>query len=292
MEENKKSKSLTFKDFINKTENEIKIEAILERALCDKITIETVNQKVNAQVNSINFGIKKINSKFTEKSKNYYIVKEQILDSMTRYESALKQLGEFYDGKIEQLIIRKLELQTNLVCNIVRQQYLMNRKNIKSTAEDNDKIKNVLTLGIKKAIEKIKEKKNKNKVDILDINKLRDKEEIEKEQTIKIKNSISIIDSKIEENKKLIEKANKEIFLITSEIKKLNDRKKEALFNAMEAEDKWMITKIKKPKTFEKITRFFSSRINTPKVIKKSLIDPLNERINYFIENELSNIGD
>lgn len=292
MEENKKSKSLMFKDFINQTENEIKMEAILERALCDKITSETVNQKVNAQVNSINFGIKKINSKFTEKSKNYYIVKEQILDSMTRYESALKQLGEFYDGKIEQLIIRKLELQTNLVCNIVRQQYLINRKNIKSTAKDNDKIKNVLTLGIKKAIEKIKEKKNKNKVDILDINKLKDKEEIEKEQTIKIKNSISVIDSKIEENKKLIEKVNKEIFLITSEIKKLNDRKKEALFNAMEVEDKWMITKIKKPRTFEKITRFFSSRINTPKVIKKNLIDPLNERIDYFIENELSNIGD
>ena len=53
-----------------------------------------------------------------------------------------------------------------------------------------------------------------------------------------------------------------------------------------------MITKIKKPRTFEKITRFFSSRINTPKVIKKNLIDPLNERIDYFIENELSNIGD
>ena len=85
-----------------------------------------------------------------------------------------------------------------------------------------------------------------------------------------------------------MEKINKEIYLISTEIKKLNERKKDALYNAMELEDKWMITKIKKPKTFERITRFFSSRINTPKVVKKNLIDPLNERIDSFLECELS----
>lgn len=281
-------KSKEFREFIKQADEKARIEAILERAFSDKITTETINQKVNAQVNSINFGIKKINSRFTEKSKNYDIVKEQILDSMTRYEEALKQMGEFYDEKIEQLVIRKMELQTNLIGSIARQQYLIKKKNIKNSVKDNDKIKNILALGIKKAIDKIKEKKQKNTIDITEINKLKDKEEIEKEHAIKIKNSIQITDEEIKANKNYMEKINKEIYLISIEIKKLNERKKEALFNAIETEDRWMITKIKKPRTFERITRFFSSRINTPKVIKKNLIDPLNERINYFVENELS----
>ena len=51
-----------FKDFVKKTNEEIINEAILERALADKITDEIITQKVNAQINSINFGIKKINS--------------------------------------------------------------------------------------------------------------------------------------------------------------------------------------------------------------------------------------
>lgn len=279
-----------FKDFAENANEEIKKEAILERAFSDKVTTETIEQKINAQINSINFGIKKINSRFTEKSKNYNVVKEQIIELMDKYESALKQMGEFYDEKIEQLILRKMELQTNLVGSIVRQQYLLKRKKIKSNVKNNDKIKNILTLGIKKTIEMIKEKKRKSNIDVKEINKLKDKETIEKEHSLKIKNSIELIEEKLDQNKNYMEKINKEIYLITIEIKKLNERKKEILFSAIETDDKWLITKIKKPKTFERITRFFSSKINTPKVIKKTLIDPLNERINFFIQNELSGI--
>ena len=279
-----------FKDFAENANEEIKKEAILERAFSDKVTTETIEQKINAPINSINFGIKKINSRFTEKSKNYNVVKEQIIELMDKYESALKQMGEFYDEKIEQLILRKMELQTNLVGSIVRQQYLLKRKKIKSNVKNNDKIKNILTLGIKKTIEMIKEKKRKSNIDVKEINKLKDKETIEKEHSLKIKNSIELIEEKLDQNKNYMEKINKEIYLITIEIKKLNERKKEILFSAIETDDKWLITKIKKPKTFERITRFFSSKINTPKVIKKTLIDPLNERINFFIQNELSGI--
>lgn len=279
-----------FKDFAENANEEIKKEAILERAFSDKVTTETIEQKINAQINSINFGIKKINSRFTEKSKNYNVVKEQIIELMDKYESALKQMGEFYDEKIEQLILRKMELQTNLVGSIVRQQYLLKRKKIKSNVKNNDKIKNILILGIKKTIEMIKEKKRKSNIDVKEINKLKDKETIEKEHSLKIKNSIELIEEKLDQNKNYMEKINKEIYLITIEIKKLNERKKEILFSAIETDDKWLITKIKKPKTFERITRFFSSKINTPKVIKKTLIDPLNERINFFIQNELSGI--
>ena len=259
-----------FKDFAENANEEIKKEAILERAFSDKVTTETIEQKINAQINSINFGIKKINSRFTEKSKNYNVVKEQIIELMDKYESALKQMGEFYDEKIEQLILRKMELQTNLVGSIVRQQYLLKRKKIKSNVKNNDKIKNILTLGIKKTIEMIKEKKRKSNIDVKEINKLKDKETIEKEHSLKIKNSIELIEEKLDQNKNYMEKINKEIYLITIELKKLNERKKEILFSAIETDDKWLITKIKKPKTFERITRFFSSKINTPKVIKKT----------------------
>lgn len=278
-----------FKDFVENTNEEIKKEAILERALSDKITNEVINQKVNAQINSINFGIKKINSRFSKKSKNYDIVEEQISHIIKKYEDALRQLGEFYDQKIEQLIVRKIELQTNLVGSFVKQQYLLNSKKVKNNSKDSDKTKSLLKLGIKKAIEKIKQRKQKNNIDVIEINKLKDNKEIEKEHVIKLENTIDKLNEKIKENKEWIEKSNKESYLISIEIKKINERKKQAILNAMETEEKWMITKIKKPKTFERITRFFSSRINTPKVIKRILLDPFNEKIDLFIESELTN---
>ena len=282
--EEKKDVALLFKKFINDANEKIIVEAAVERAFTDKTTTETVNHKVNSQVNVLNFGIRRINSKFTEKSKNYDIVKEQILDSITKYESVLNQMAEFYDSKIEQLIVRKLELQTNLVGKIARQKYLINKQKLNNKVKENATIKNLLKTGLKKAIEKIKIKRQKEEIEP------KDKKSYEKEQIIKKANTAEQLDKKIKENKEQIDKINKEIYLTTSEIKILNDRKKQALYNAMETEDKWLVTKIKRPKTFERITRFFSSRINTPKVIKKTLIDPFNEKIQIFIDEELSSI--
>jgi len=54
--------------------------------------------------------------------------------------------------------------------------------------------------------------------------------------------------------------------------------------------DKWIATKIKKPRTFTKITRFISSRFNTPKLVNKIILEPLNHRIDEFIHNELANV--
>ena len=58
----------------------------------------------------------------------------------------------------------------------------------------------------------------------------------------------------------------------------------------MEVGGKWVTTTIKKPKTFSKITRFFASRFNTPKLIIKTIIEPLNARIDDFVNNELANV--
>ena len=285
-----KNTSLIFEKFVNQTSYEIKQEAILQRALTDKITSETINQKVSAQVNSINYGIKRINSKFTERSKNYNLIKEAILDSMTRYEDSLIKLSQFYDSKIEQLIVRRFELQTHLIGTIARQEVLNREEKVKEESKNESKIRNVLKLGIKKAIDKIKLEKKENTINSVEIRKLRDKQEIESEQVTKIDDSINKTKELIKINTQKIEKMNKEIYLITSEIKKLNERKKEAINYAMESGDKWLLASNKKPRTFERITRFFSSKINTPKVILRTIISPLNERIDNFIENELVNI--
>jgi hypothetical protein len=107
--------AMTLEGVYERTREEIQLDAVINRALTDRITSETINQKVNAQMNAISVGITNINSHFNEKSKNYDIVKASILDTLTNYESALVELSEFYDGKIEQLILRKVELESHLL---------------------------------------------------------------------------------------------------------------------------------------------------------------------------------
>ena len=58
----------------------------------------------------------------------------------------------------------------------------------------------------------------------------------------------------------------------------------------MEIGEKYMTVTIKKPKVFKKITRFIVSRFNTAKVIENTIIEPLNQRIESFKNNELSSM--
>ena len=53
-----KNTSLIFEKFVNQTGYEIKQEAILQRALTDKITSETINQKVTYtfEIKSYSYG--------------------------------------------------------------------------------------------------------------------------------------------------------------------------------------------------------------------------------------------
>ena len=78
--------------------------------------------------------------------------------------------------------------------------------------------------------------------------------------------------------------------MIDTEINKINDRKKESIYNAMEVGNKEMITTIRKPRMFKKITRFFVSRFNTAKVVETTIIEPLNSRIENFKNTELSSM--
>ena len=103
---------IKLKKLYDENENRIKTNALVSRAYVDKVSASSINEKVNAQMNSIKAGIYGINPRFKEGSKNYESVKKLVSETLTAYEAALLELSEFYDGKIEQLILRKVELDS------------------------------------------------------------------------------------------------------------------------------------------------------------------------------------
>lgn len=282
--------AMALKGVYERTSEGISIDAMVNRALTDKITSETINQTVNSQMNAITVGIKNINPKFNENSKNYDITKAAILDTLTNYEAALVELSEFYDGKIEQLILRKVELESHLLGSIVKDEYLIKKEEAKKIQKDNDKVKNNISTAFKNMIEKLGNKKKQNEIDATLIAKARDAQDIESEIDEQLSARIEKTKEEETQNKDRIAKVEKEIFLINDEIKRINERKKQNLLDAMEVGDKWVTTTIKRPKTFSRITRFFASKFNTPKLIIKTLIEPLNARIEDFVNNELANV--
>ena len=282
--------AMVLKNVYSKTNDEITLDAVVNRALTEKITSETINQKVNAQMNAISVGIRNINKNYNENSKNYDITKAAILDSLTRYEAALVELSEFYDTKIEQLIFRKTELESHLLGTIMRNRYLYELENKRRMQKDNEKLKSKISTSFKGMIDKFSKKKQQNIADISLINKAADVADIETEIENQFDEQVERIKNERIKNKEKIQKIEKEIRAINSEIKRINDRKKENILQAMEVGDKWIATTIKKPRTFTKITRFFSSKFNTPKLINKIILDPLNQRIEDFITNELANV--
>lgn len=282
--------AMALKGVYERTSEGISIDAMVNRALTDKITSETINQKVNFQMNAITVGIKNINPKFNENSKNYDITKAAILDTLTNYEAALVELSEFYDGKIEQLILRKVELESHLLGSIVKDEYLIKKEEEKKIQKDNDKVKRNISTAFKNMIEKLGNKKKQNEIDATLISKAKDAQDIEFEIDEQLSARIEKTKEEETQNKDRIAKVEKEIFLINDEIKRINERKKQNLLDAMEVGEKWVTTTIKKPKTFSRITRFFVSKFNTPKIIIKTIIEPLNGRIEDFVNNELSNV--
>ena len=278
-------------DLYRKSEDRIKSNAIVSRAYINKISSETISQKVNNQLSSIKYSISQINSKYNENSKSYSSTKEQITNVLANYEQVLKELSEFYDGKIEQLIIRKVELEASLIGAILNDQYLYDKIVKKNTQKENDKTKLSLKENIKIAIEKIKNrKKAKSQIDIMAVSKLMDSQDITRE--IEERNS-QRIERTIEErkdNREFIINTEKEISLVSKEIERLNKQKEKAIIDAMESEEKSVSNNIRKPKLFNKITKFFVSRFNTAKIIQNTIIAPLNLKIENFRTNELANM--
>ncbi len=272
----------------NESESRVKTNALIRRAYIDRTSSDTISQKVNAQMNAIKIGIYEINPKFKEGSKNYDSTKELVTQTLADYEKALIELSEFYDGKIEQLILRKVELEASLVGSILNEEYLYQKVVKKTEQKENDKVKKSVKDNIKSVLDKFVNRKQSNKeIDARTLENLVDGQDVAIEIEEKLEKRIekSVTDKKL--NKEFIEKTEKEIALINSEISKLNERKIKSIYDAMEVGDNQLTTNIKRPKVFKKITRFFVSRFNTAKVVQSSIIEPLNLRIESFKNNEL-----
>lgn len=279
------------KKLYDESENRITTNAIVSRAYIDRTSTDTINDKVNAQMNSIKAGIYGINPKFKEGSKNYDSTKQLVTETLAAYEQALLELSEFYDGKIEQLILRKVELEAHLVGSLLNEEYLRARFVKKSEQKNNDKVKISVKDNIKMALEKLKAKKSTNaELDPLEISKLLDQQDLAIEIDQKLASNVEKAEIDKKDNAEFIEKTEKEIAMITAEIERINDRKKKSIYDAMEVGDKAMATSIRKPRVIKKITRFFVSRFNTSKIVESSIIDPLKLRIESFRTNELASM--
>ena len=287
----KKQVCTNLKKLYDESQSRVEADAMVRRAYTDRISADTINEKVTAQMNAIKTGIYEINPKFKEGSKNYDTTKKLVSETLANYEKTLIELSEFYDGKIEQLILRKVELEASLVGSILNEEYLSEKVIRKNEQKDNDKVKKSVAENIKSAIEKItNRKKNKNEIDFNYISKLMDGQDVANEIDSKLNKRVEKTVEDKKANKEFLDKVEKEIALIDDEIDKINERKKQSIYDAMEVGDKAIATTIRKPRMFKKITRFFVSRFNTAKIVESSIIEPLNLRIEGFRNNELVNM--
>lgn len=283
---------VNLKRLYNETENQVKTNAMVSRAFVDKVSAETINNKVTSQMNSIKTSIYNINPKFKEGSKNYELTKKLVTESLAAYEQALIELSQFYDGKIEQLILRKVELESSLIGTILNAEYLRQELASNTDKKENDKVKTSVKDSIKFVLEKFKNKKTNKSESIspMEISKLMDQQDVVCEIEQQFSNKIEKRQTDKINNDEFSKKIEKELLLINSEIERINDRKKQSILDAMEVGSKDITTSIKKPRVIKKITSFFASRFNTAKVVETTIIDPLNLRIESFKANELNDI--
>lgn len=282
---------IKLKKLYDENESKIKTNAMVSRAYADKVSSSVITDKVNAQMNSIKAGIYSINPKFKDGSKNYEQTKKLVSETLASYEAALLELSEFYDGKIEQLILRKVELEANLIGSLLNEEYLRQKLIRNNDQKENDKVKLSVKDSIKAALERFKTKKvNHNSVDPLEISKLMDKQDVVCELDQKLSSKVEKTEADKKANIDYISSIEKEISLVNDEIERINERKQKSIYDAMEVGDKTITTTFRRPRVIKRITTFFASRFNTAKVVENAIIAPLNVRIENFRVNELSNM--
>ena len=282
---------IKLKNLYDETENRIKTNAMVSRAYIDKTSSDTINEKVNAQMNSIQAGIYNINPKFKEGSKNYEQTKKLVAETLASYEAALLELSQFYDGKIEQLILRKVELEAGLIGSILNDEFLRKKLVRNNDQKENDKVKGSVKSTIKAALERFKQRKSAERtIDPIEISKLMDQQDVVCEIDQELTHKVEKTEAEQKDNVDFITNVEKEISMVNAEIERINDRKKKSIYEAMEVGDKAVSTTFKRPRVIKRITGFFVSRFNTAKVVESTIIDPLNLRIESFKSNELSSM--
>jgi hypothetical protein len=146
--------SLALKRFYDTATDDIQMSALVNRALIDKVSTETINQKVNNQLNSIQASMYRINPKFNEKSKHYDIIKKEILDVLTEYEVALTEFSDYYDIKLEEMLLKKVELESHLVGKIFKEEGFKTDESNRNKEKQSDRLKLSFSEKTKKIFEK------------------------------------------------------------------------------------------------------------------------------------------
>lgn len=279
------------KEYYDSIESKIKTDAVVTKAYTDKLSSKTIENKVESQMNSITASIYNINHKFNEGSKNYDLAQKNINDSLEKYKQNLVELSEFYDGKIEQLILSKVELEASLLGGIVNEEFLDYKYLLKVRQKEQDSLKKKINDNSMSAYQKIiEQRKQDGIVDSLALRHKKDADDINHEidQMMQARIDKTVNDKKV--NVENISKSEKQIKSINEEIELINQRKIDAITRAMEEGGVYLTSNVKKVKTFTRIKRFFVSRFNTYKVIDDTILKPLNKKIEEFKKVELSSM--
>ena len=281
---------IEFKKFLTNSESYVKSDAILTRAFIQKCSYDAIKTKAKAKRNSIMASIKNINSKFNENNKKYSIVENEINKSLKRYEEILFRISDFYDTKIEQLILRKLEIEANLVGTIIKDEYLHKEIDSRNNAKENDRLLLSLSNSVKSFINKLTKKKEQKEIDVTMIINWQDEADLEREQKDKLAYMVEKTENSRKENFSQITEYEEEILSIEKEIYRLSCSKEKHLIDAMESEEK-RISIIKKNKNFiGRIRNFLKARFNTVNVILDKVIKPFNDSMSYYEENCIENM--
>ena len=239
------------KEYYDSLESKIKTDAVVTKAYTSKLSSKTIENKVDSQLNSITASIHSINNKFTEGSKNYDLARQNILDTLTRYKENLVELSEFYDGKIEQLILSKVEIEASILGGIVNEEYLYHRLAVKKRQKEEDSLKKKINDNSMNCYQKIIEERQKSGVvDTLAVRHKKDADDISREIETQMQ---ARIDKSVNDKKETAEniiKREKKIKAINEEIELINQRKVEAITRAMEEGGVFLTANVKKPRAF------------------------------------------
>ena len=277
----------------SEAESAIKSSALVTRAYYSRTSDDTINEKVDHEMNAIKTSIQEFYPRFKDGSKNYEKIKYLVSTSMIDYEKNLAELGHFYDIKIDNLILDKVETESCLCYSILSKRYFNDRAKIRDNLKNNDRAKFSVRETMVGFIDKFSRKKEeKQSIDPMMMNKLMDSQDIVNDFNSFNDHEYNRIIEDARANEEDIATFTKKVKEIDEKIIKLNDEKKAKIIDAMEDGGKDVSVVIKKPKTFSKITKFFAIRFNLLGYIQNSVISKLNDRVRRYREEVLSNIDD
>ncbi|MCR5185573.1 MAG: hypothetical protein K6D97_00450 [Clostridia bacterium] len=283
----------TLMNTFSEAESAIKSSALVTRAYYSRVSSETINDKVDYEMNAIKTSIREVYPKFKDGTKNYERIKELVSTSMVDYEKNLTELGHFYDIKIDSLILDKVETESCLCYSILSKRYFGDKARIRDNLKNNDRAKFSVKETMIGFIDKFSRKKEeKQSIDPMMMNKLMDSQDIVNDFNSFNDHEYNRIIEDARANEEDITSFKKKVKETDEKIMRINEEKKSKIVDAMEDGGKEVSVVIKRPKTFSRITKFFAIRFNLLGYIQNSVISKLNDRVKRYREEVLAKIDE